>query len=159
MDLIVKRTAGPARVRNREATTTRVKDEVLVVFATSRDRDDVRSHAKNFEKKGRGLRLEVPDSLWPSFRVLQDLGYELKQKNPALRRNVLFDDSVKDLKLDFSYDGKTWKTVTPSQARKSLAKCRPGRSRKESVSAAELDDLLGGPEDGGEADMSVNDEY
>ena len=112
----VKRTAGPGRARDKEATAAaRVKDEVLVAFENIRERDDVRSHAKNLEKKGRGLRLEVPDSLWPSFRVLQNLGYELKQKNPALRRNVLFDDTARDLKLDFSNDGTNSRLENPWQ--------------------------------------------
>ena len=155
----VKRTAGPARARDREPSISRVRDEVLVVFETIRERDDVRGHTKNLEKKGRGLRLEIPDNLWPSFRVLQGLGYELKQKKNALGRNVLFDDVAKDLKLDFSDDGTNWKTVTPAEARKSLAKCRPARTKKASVSAAELDQLLGESEQTDDNNMSVNEEY
>ena len=61
--------------RGRNAATRNVKDEVLVVFESVRDRDDVWSYAKNLERRGRGLRLEVPDHLWPSFRVLQSIGY------------------------------------------------------------------------------------
>ena len=151
----VKRTAGQPRGRDKDQSNPRVKDEVLVVFDTARERDEVRAHARNLEKKGRGLRLEIPDHLWPSFRVLQDLGYELKQKNPALRRNVLFDDSRRDLRLDFS-KGDEWKSVTPDEARKTLCTCRPTRSRKSSASATELEQLLGRQED---EDMSGNEEY
>ena len=153
--LSVKRAAAPSRGRDRDPTT-RVKDEVLVVFETRRERDEVRIHAKNLEKKGRGLRLEVPDHLWPSFRVLQELGYELKQKSPSLRRNILFNDADRDLKLDFSHDSNEWKTVSPAEARKSLAKCRPSRQRKASVSALELEQLLGHNSD---ANMSGTEEY
>ena len=153
LSLSVRRTAGQAKGRDKEQS--RVRDEVLVVFDTSRERDEVRSHAKNLEKKGRGLRLEIPDHLWPSFRVLQDLGYELKQKDPAMRRNVLFDDRSRDLRLDFS-QGSEWKSVSPDEAKKTLQKCRPARTRKSSVSATELEQLLGRQED---EDMSGNEEY
>ena len=63
----VKRVAGQGRGRDRDAAAPRIRDEVLVAFETVRERDEVRSHAKNLEKKGRGLRLEVPEHLWPSF--------------------------------------------------------------------------------------------
>lgn len=152
----VRRTAGPGRSRDKDSAT-RVKDEVLVVFESSRERDEVRSHARNLEKKGRGLRLEVPDHLWPSFRVLQDLAYELKQKNPTLRRNVLFDDANRDLKLDFSYDSAEWKTVSPAEARKTLLKCRPARAQKAAVSTSELELLLSDRDN--DAQMSGDEEF
>lgn len=152
------RRAGPARGRSREQTGTQaVKDEVVVTFDSIRDRDDVRSFAKNLEKKGRGLRLEVPDHLWPSFRVLQELGYELKQKTPTLRRNVLFDDVAHDLKLDFSHDSIEWKSVSPDEARKSLRKCRPNRPRRTSVSSKELEQLQG--KSANDVEMDEDDEY
>ena len=142
------RRAGTGSARNRdvmgkEQAAQKVKDEVVVIFDSVRERDDIRSFAKNLEKKGRGLRLEVPDHLWPSFRVLQELAYELKQKNAKLRRNVLFDDVNQDLKMDFSQDNLEWKTVLPDEARKSLQKCRPARARRLSVSAGELEQMLG----------------
>ena len=83
LDIEVKRSG--TRIARSKDSRTDVKDEVLVRFQTARERDDVRSFAKNLERKGRGMRLEIPDHLWPSFRVLQELGYELKQKHPALR--------------------------------------------------------------------------
>ena len=148
LNFVVKRTGGPAaKPTSDPARPIQVKDEVLVRFDSTRERDDVRSFAKNLERKGRGLRLEVPDHLWPSFRVLQQLGYELRLKNPNLRRNVLFDDVNCDLKMDFSTDtGTTWKTVSPSEARRSLEKCRPSRARKASVGREELDSMLGEPD-------------
>ena len=158
LTFVVKRTAGISRVRDKDQAPTRVRDEVLVTFETVRERDEVRSHARNLEKKGRGLRLEIPEHLWPSFRVLQDLGYELKQKNAALRRNVLFDDVARDLRLDFAKDDTGWKTVSPSEARKTLQSCRPTRTGgRAPTSAVELEQLLGA--DGDRSDMSVNEEY
>lgn len=60
--------AGTATTGSSQALT--VKDEVLVTFDSVRDRDDVRLHAKNLERRGRGVRLEIPDHLWPSFRTV-----------------------------------------------------------------------------------------
>lgn len=153
----VKRAAGLSRGRDKDvsAAAPRVRDEVLVTFETRRERDDVRGHAKNLEKKGRGLRLEVPDHLWPSFRVLQNLAYELKQKTPSLRRNILFDDATKDLKLDFSTCQDEWRSVTPHEARKSLQTCRPAKSGRVAVSASELEELLGA----GSRDEEMEEEY
>ena len=155
LNFTVRRTAGRPRGRDKDRSSSGVKDKVLVVFETARERDEVRCHARNLEKKGRGLRLEIPDHLWPSFRVLQDLGYELKQKNSALRRNVLFDDSRRDLRLDFSR-GDEWKSVTPEEARKTLRSCRPARSRKSSATSTELEQMLGRQED---QVMSGDEEY
>ena len=142
----VRRAGGAASGRSQDEQRIKnsVRDEVLVRFDSVRDRDDVRTFAKNLERKGRGLRLEVPDHLWPNFRALQELGYELRQKNDKLRRNILFDDSNRDLKMDITTDSITWKTVLPDEARKSLQRCRPSRARRTSLSSEELDSMLGG---------------
>ena len=121
-----------------------VRDEALVTFESARDRDDVRSFAKNLERRGRGLRLEVPDHLWPSFRVLQSVGYELKQKHPGLKRNVLFDNDKKDLKLDVcTGTDQPWRTIFPDGARQSLANMgKTVTAAKSTLSLGEIDDLL-----------------
>ena len=157
LNFTAKRSGG-ARPRDRELQSQVVKDEVVVCFETIRERDDVRSFAKNLERKGRGLRLEVPDHLWPSFRALQEVAFALKQKHTNLRRNVLFDDDRRDLKMDFSIDPDTWKTIYPDAARDSL-KSRPQRQRRVSLSGAELSDLLGETENPSGADASMNEEY
>ena len=146
LSIEVRRAGGPSSGRGRDDQRIKnsVRDEVLVRFDSVRDRDDVRSFAKNLERKGRGLRLEVPDHLWANFRALQELGYELKQKNDKLRRNILFDDSNSDLKMDITSDSVVWKTVLPDEARKSLQRCRPSRTRRVSLSREELDSMLGG---------------
>lgn len=105
------------------------------------------------------MRLEIPDHLWPSFRVLQELGYELKQKNPTLRRNILFDDANLDLKMDISTDSNEWKTVLPAGARKTLEKCRPARTRKLSATQGDLESLLGNSGSYREERMDEEDEY
>ena len=133
--------------RNRDPASRGIKDEVLVRFASARTRDDVRSFAKNLERRGRGLRLEVPDHLWPSFRVLQRVAYELKQKNPDLKRNVLFDDDNLDLKLDVCINSE-WKTIYPEGARSSLAKMGKKMGNERSIlSGSEINGLLSGSPD------------
>ena len=55
LDFKVKRAGNPrGRDRNTGAAQS-VKDEVVVLFGTVKERDDVRSFAKNLERKGRGL--------------------------------------------------------------------------------------------------------
>lgn len=152
LEFSVKRVGNPRA--SGPAPANGVRDEVLVEFKSIRDRDDVRSHAKNLERRGRGLRLEVPDHLWPSFRVLQNIGYELKQKHDSLKRNVLFDDASEDLKLDVCIGGQ-WRTIYPSGARESLSKLtRTSQSARISLSAGELDDLLIPDDDSMEAQDS-----
>ena len=145
----VKRVGNSARSRDSAPRT--IRDEVLVVFESVRDRDDVRSFAKNLERRGRGLRLEVPDHLWPSFRVLQSIGYELKQKHPGLKLNVLFDDENKNLKLDVcTGTDLPWRTIYPDGARQSLTKLgKVSAPERTALSAGELDELLAG----GDQDM------
>ena len=67
LDFKVKRTAGPTRSRDKDQPAPRIRDEVLVTFQSIRERDEVRSHARNLEKKGRGLRLEIPINCGPAL--------------------------------------------------------------------------------------------
>ena len=113
----VKRVGGNSR--SKDASSRMIKDEALVVFETARDRDDVRSFARNLERRGRGLRLKIPDHLWASFRALQSVGYELKQRNPGLKRNVLF---VRCKEMPIGLSSRT------------LSLIRAGRSRQTSMS-------------------------
>ena len=115
-----------------------VREEVLLTFDTRRTRDEVRSHAKNLEQRGMGLRLEIPDHLWPSFRALQSIGYELKQKHSGMKRNILFDDENADLKLDVCINSQ-WKTILPAEARTSLKKLGRANMTGHSLSSSELD--------------------
>ena len=140
----VKRVGGNSR--SKDASCRIITDEALVVFETARDRDNVRSFARNLKGRGRGLRLEIPDHLWSSFRALLSVGYELKQRNPGLKRNVLFDDDNKDLKLDVcTAPDQPWRTIFPDGARQSLAKMgKTVETSRPALSANELDELLTG---------------
>ena len=147
LDFTVRRIGGTRQPGSAAA----VKDEVLLAFASTRDRDEVRSYAKNLERRGRGVRLEVPDHLWPSFRVLQSIAFELKQKNGALKRNILFDDSAMDLKLDV-FLNEQWRTIYPAGARASLSKLgRVPVAGRSAIPPDELDSLLANDMDTSEA--------
>ena len=134
-----------------------VKDEILVTFDSIRTRDEIRSHAKNLERRGRGLRLEIPDHLWPSFRVLQNIGYKLKQKNGSLKRNILFDDDRSDLKMDI-YVNSAWKTLYPEPAKASLKKMGKHSTSSSALSGDEIDRLLSAGENDENVEME-NEEY
>ena len=127
------------RVGAARSSASGVKDEVLVIFESVRERDKVRAYAKNLERRGKGLCLEVPDHLWPNFWVLQNTGYELKRRNPSLKRNIFFDDAADNLKMDIFLKEK-WKTILPDGARQSLSKlgrCGDNTSRG-TISAGDL---------------------
>ena len=81
--------------------------------------------------------------MWPRFRLLQNLAYELKIKNPDMKRNVLFDDVASDLKMDVCFGSEEWKTIVPEEARRTLTKCRPAKaSGRRRMTGSELEELL-----------------
>ena len=104
------------RIRDPKAKT---KNEVLVTFETKQLRDSVRAKAANLANFGQeaGMRLELPNHLQKSFRVLMNLAYDLKKKNKNLRRNIMFDEDEMDLFMDCQLDREgERKRVTPDQA-------------------------------------------
>ena len=122
---------------------TKYKKEVLVRFATVEARDIVRGSAPNLAGNGPevGVGLEIPNNLRSAMKALQSLSFELKQKHPGARRNVLFDDDVLRLVLDFSLgEGKPWRRVTADQARRRIKDSPISGFR---VDEDELADILG----------------
>ena len=80
---------------------TKSRKEVVVTFPDIETRDLVRSAARNLAgKPSHGMRLEIPEHLRPSLRNLESVSYDLKKRNPNLKRNKKFDDAVMDLVLD-----------------------------------------------------------
>ena len=79
----------------------------------------------NFREEA-GMRLEVPDHLQKDFRSLMNLAYDLKEKNPDLKRNIKFDEEDCGLFMDIQMkkDG-PWRRIKPKQAKK------VARTRKE----------------------------
>ena len=74
--------------------------------------------------------------------ALQSVSYEIKQRFPAARRNVLFDDGQMDLVLDFSVsEGRPWRRMTSLQAIERKKKTSE-KSGKFALGAGEIDNLL-----------------
>lgn len=108
---------------------SKIKDEVVVVFETKQLRDAVRAKAANLPNFGQeaGMRLELPDHLQKSFKMLMNLAFDLKQKNSDLRRNIKFDEEDLNLYMDVQLEREGhWKRFKRDQA-KELAKNRKRR--------------------------------
>ena len=126
---------------------SKYKKEMLLTFRTVEARDIVRSAASNLAGKGQeyGIRLEIANHMKADMKALQAVSYDIKQRHPEARRNVLFDDDSLELALDFSIgDGHPWKRVAAGQAR---ARRRPagagGSGSGFRMADRELGDLLG----------------
>ena len=118
------------------------QDQVLVVFSSTRLRDEIKSLGRNLDGKDRktGIQLEPPDHLRSHYQTFQRLAFEMKKKHKGLRRNVKFSDAdlslVMDVKLDASAE---WRQISHDDARNTLKKTR---ARSESISVDELEALV-----------------
>lgn len=118
------------------------ESQVMVCFASTRLRDDVRAHAKNLrgEQRSVGVQIEVPDHLRGRYHTFQTLAYQLKKQHPTLKRNIKLVDSTMDLVMDVKLsDGDDWKSVLYEDASAIV----PGtRTRASSLSRNDLARLL-----------------
>ena len=107
-DMVIKRHRDPR---------SKVQDEVLVLFENKEVRDAIKAASPNLAGEGRkaGVRLQVPGHLLTNFKLLENLGYQMKAVDSSVRRVVKFDDSNQDLVLDVRI-GDEWKRVRPSEA-------------------------------------------
>ena len=102
-----------------------VKQEVLVTFHTAEVRDLVMSYAVSLsgsvDATGRplaGLRLEVPDELLDTFRLLSRFGTRLRARHgEGTKRHIKFDDYNASLLSVIKLPGDNhWTRVTPDMA-------------------------------------------
>ena len=116
------------RVRT-DALQDRVRDEVCVRFADKRKRDVVFAYANSlsgkFDSGGRptaGIRLEIPDELMDTFRLLARFGTRLRARHGnGTKRHIKFDDFSGSLYSNIKLPGDlTWTKVTPGMAREDL---------------------------------------
>ena len=99
--------------------------------------------ARNLAGKGAdyGIRLELPNRMKTDMAALQSVSYEIRQKFPEARRNVLFDDDKMALVLDFrTLEGRPWRRMTAVQA-KERKKSRKSDG-KLGLEAGEIDEIL-----------------
>ena len=92
---------------------------MVVTFPDIDTRDTVRSSAAALAAhKDSGMRLEIPEHLRPSLRALEKLSFDLKKKNPGMKRNIKFDDAEMDLVLDVKLgQDLPWQKIRPENAR------------------------------------------
>ena len=125
---------------------SKVKNEVVAVFSSIEVRDVVRGSAKELAgQSDAGIRLEIPNDLQASLKALEAVSFNLKKKYPNMRHNIKFDDSERDLVLDFCTDpnaNKPWKKVRPAQAKALRKKLAKGNGGTGDVSDEELGRML-----------------
>ena len=106
-----------------------IRDEVVVMFKDPRKRDLAMVSSVNLAKytdgNGRptaGTRLEVPDELADTFRLLTRFGTRLRARHgQGTKRHIKFDDYVGSLYANVKLPGDTsWTKVTPSMAQADL---------------------------------------
>ena len=117
------------------------QNQVVVTFASVGLRDEVKSMARNLRGTDRktGVQIDPPDHLRGHFQAFQRLAFQLKRKNPGLKRNIKFYDPELCLSMDLKTSSESeWKCVSYEQAREILKKTR---ARTESFSIEELESM------------------
>ena len=101
---------------------SRITQEYIVTFADVETRDSIKSYANGLAgNQGQaGLRLELPDTLRGSYKVLDEHGLALKNLyGKDTKRSIKFDDRNKNLMMDVKLPGSLkWHNVTIEQARR-----------------------------------------
>jgi hypothetical protein len=127
------------------ARNAQIKDEIIVTFKTTRDRDYYKSQTFNLAgKKNCSVRLELPNHLLGQHRLLAQAGQELRSKNSGSRTNIKFDDDRQRLVLDYKTKDGRWKRLCPDQAAGALDKQSEGAGIEETTTEDFRDLLSGG---------------
>lgn len=108
---------GPIEVTRRPGKVAEQKLEVLATFESKEDRDAVKAAGPNLAGQADvGLMIHVPGHLLDDLHALNNVGYNIKQKNEGVRRSVKFDDENLSIFMDIKIQG-NWKRITPAEAR------------------------------------------
>ena len=96
---------------------SKAANEVTVFFRTKGVRDAIKAAGPNLATYGRaaGIRLHMPGHMMANFKLLENLGYQMRTVNSDIRRVIKFDDEHLDLMMDVKING-TWKQVRPADA-------------------------------------------
>ena len=98
----------------------KIKDEIIVTFKTAGERDLVQAFAPNLKelKGAAGVRLEIPEHLQTTFKLLEGHANGVRAKyQEGIRRSIKYDDSDRSLALDICLpNSTTWHRITPVQA-------------------------------------------
>ena len=67
------------------------------------------------DKDRAGIHLQILGYLTTNFKLLENLGYQMRAVDPAVRRVVKFDDENQDLMMDVKI-GEDWGRIRPAEA-------------------------------------------
>ena len=119
--------------RQVQTRRSKINDEVLVLFATSKQRDIVQSYALNLSKMAgkAGLRMEIPHHLEGAFKVMEEHAGLLNKKFPGTKRSIKFDDIAMSLSIDVKLPSDDqWRKFSYRQI-KHAAEIRQANEQKE----------------------------
>ena len=109
---------------------SKIRNEIRVVFSTSRERDLVQSFAANLAKvQGQvGISMELPEHLKGLFKLFEVHEANLRQRFPGLKRSIKYDDSTQSLCMDVKLAEKAkWHRVGEAEMRE-IARQQNGRT-------------------------------
>ena len=133
---------GSISIKRHRDPTAKTPDEVLCIFETRASRDLIKAAGKHLAgNNSAGMRIHVPAHLEANFKVLQSLGYHLRQSDESIRRSIKFDDVHEDLIMDVKVDG-VWSRITPDEARKVCEETPEVYSGPRSLSAEKITGIL-----------------
>ena len=144
-DSFLEEDLGGVQVKKCLEKKAKNKHEVVVTFEEKQVRDAVKAQGPNLAsyREEAGMRLQIPDHLQKDFQALMSVAFDLKKKNPELKRNVKFDEESLGLFMDFqSKKEGQWRRMRPEQAKKAL-KSRPEKTSEMEVEDDEILSLLG----------------
>ena len=113
-------------IRVRTSPHNAIYKEALITFGEIYDRDFFYGKARNLseyrDSDGRptaGLRLDVPPFLLPTFKILNEHGYEIRSVHgQGTKRYIKFDEINLSLLLEVRLPGQVkWLKIRPEQAR------------------------------------------
>ena len=143
----IREDLGQITIRRNKDLRAKNKDEVFVTFETKDIRDAVKAQAPNLAnyRENAGMRLHLPNHLQKDFKALMGLSYDMKKKNPDLKRNVKFDEDDLGLFMDVQMrkDG-PWRRIKPEQARRAIETSGSRRNGPDNMQADEIAGFLGG---------------
>ena len=89
----------------------------MVFFRSKEIRDTVKAAGPQLASLGRaaGMRLHLPGHMLTNFKLLENLGYQMRAVNSDVRRVIKFDDEHLDLMMDVKICG-SWKRIRPDDA-------------------------------------------
>ena len=119
----------------------RIKDEVVIKFASVKDRDLVKAAGFKLAGTEGSMRLELPSHLLGQHRTLNRAAADLRKAKPGTKTYVKFEDESQSLVMDYRLEGGGWHRLRPEQAREALPTAAPQQIAE--VSAQDFEALLG----------------